>query len=109
MRLIKSVERLEAAGAARAAEPAPVQMCWTKHETRVDAEELGPGEYIACDVTIEGGGFICIRERVTRDERDLGKVYEGAGAGLRPRWVGDVTAIDGTLLSWELFAPGLGA
>lgn len=102
MRLVKQVARLEAAGAARALEmdPAPVELCWSEHEERVDAELLEPGEYIAVDIRIDeellGARVVTIKERVTLAPADLGFVSDAAG-----RRIGRVTAIDGSLISYE--------
>jgi hypothetical protein len=94
--LIKSVERLEASGAATAKAPARVGMCWTRHDERVDAAELARGEWIAADVYISPGDMWSICERVTEDEQDLGVVYEANG----PR-LGIVVALDGSLIRWR--------
>lgn len=94
-RLLKSVARLEAAGAAAAAEPGGVGMCWTSHEARVDANELEDGEYIAADVRIDGD-YWAISERVTLDTRDLGVVTDANGERL-----GIVVGLDGSLVTWR--------
>jgi hypothetical protein len=102
MRLIRQVAELEAAAAARAEEPAPIGVCWTTYEERVEARELEEGEYIAADMTrveeLAGTAVIRIRERVTLDVRDLGWVYDAEGAR-----IGRVVAVDGTLVSWKRF------
>jgi len=94
-RLLKSLARLEASGAAMAAEPAAIGMCWTSHEERVDAEDLEPGEYIAADVRIDGD-YWAITERVTLDTRDLGVVTDANGERL-----GFVVGMDGSLVTWR--------
>jgi hypothetical protein len=127
MRLLKQVQRLEAAhGAALAREedPRPVSLVWTVAEERVDANRLGPAEYIAVDVTRVGelgaGGVAAgvgddeefkpvdvggiwtqlIVERVTLDSWDLGNVFEGAGV-----LIGRVTSVDGRYIEWEPLSP----
>jgi len=109
MRLVKQVARLEtgAAGAALVrVDPAPVEVCWSKHELRIDYEDLAPGEYIAVDVRVddvigeEGSVAGCTRlvtitERVTRSEYDLGWVTDRDG-----RRIGRVNETDGSLISY---------
>jgi hypothetical protein len=107
MRLTRKVSRLEAgAAAARAEEPAAIGLIWTQQEKRIDADALAAGEYIACDLYYDeepgqfgaGGVPPTVRtvERVTVWESDLGKVYGPEGER-----IGRVTAIDGSMLTWE--------
>jgi len=106
MRLTRAVERLEASAAqAREAEPKGIGLVWTADDMRVEAEDLRPGEYIACDLVMreELDGAVSLgscRERVTADVADLGAVYDSSGAR-----IGRVTAIDGELVSWERLDP----
>jgi hypothetical protein len=96
MRLVKSVERLEAAAAGRAAAPGSIGMCWTRREERVDAYALQEGEYIAADVWIDDGDFWTIKERVTVNAADLGVVRNMSGGRL-----GYVVKLDGSLIQWR--------
>jgi hypothetical protein len=99
-RLIKSVERLEASGAALAKAPTRIGMCWTRTDERVDDSKVGFGQYIAADVYISAGDFWSICERITDDDQDLGIVYQANG----PR-LGIVVALDGSLIRWRPDAP----
>lgn len=101
MRLIKQLERIEAAAAAVAPDSGavPVGLAWSNCDARVDAAQLLPGEYIAADVHVlanacPGVEDWSILERITCDAGDLGFVYDGAGAR-----VGRVVAMDGSLLT----------
>jgi len=107
MRLVRQVRRLEGAAAARALEREPVQvgLAWTEAKDTVEAAGLVEGEYIACDIHVcdesqDGVTVIRTTERVTHDARDLGAVYLSEDSGTA---VGRVTAIDGTLITYELF------
>ena len=108
MRLISAVKRLEASAAARAKEvPAGVGLVWSVNEARVDPGDLVEGEYIACDIRMEGGApgadgapgptWWAVSERVTLDARDLG-VVSSAG-GLR---IGRVVELDGSMVTIEV-------
>ena len=104
MRLIKTVQRLEGAAAMALETEAPaIAVCWSRHDVRVDAATLLPGEYIAVDMRLgdelQGAQLVVLTERVTCDAGDLGRVYDSNGAV-----VGRVTEIDGSLLTYE-FAP----
>jgi hypothetical protein len=115
MRLIKRLDAIAAAAAEREAERvagADLAVCWSVREARVDDGDLEAGDYVACDVRYldEGAAALdalpvarrpvdftaqlSITERITRDERDLGFVYDAAG--LR---VGRVVAVDGSMLT----------
>ena len=92
MRLVKRLGKLEAGlSALPMGEPAAVGIAWSAGHERVEAEDLARGEYIACDVAIDGymcgdaeTGFgsvpqIRVSERVTTDPHDLGFVVNGNG------------------------------
>ncbi len=117
MRLLTSLKRLEAgAAAARATKPTPIGLVWTANETRIDPECLEPGEYIACDIRLEGrerpgldlpaldenGDVVeppswwSVEERPTFDAADLGIVRNCDGER-----VGRVVELDGTLVTIE--------
>jgi hypothetical protein len=96
---VKAVARLEASGAASALAPRRVGMCWTRHDERVEARSLAPGELIAADVYVDGD-YWSICERVTSDAADLGIVYRANG----PR-LGIVVALDGSRVRWRPDAP----
>lgn len=100
MKLLRQVERLEAAAAVRAVEPAAVSLVWSSDEVVVDLAQLRPGEYVATDVTIEerleGVSIWRTRERLTCDVRDLGNVYDVDG-----ELVGRIVAIDGPMVEWR--------
>jgi hypothetical protein len=87
-----------AAVAAAGPEPGGVGLAWSSADTRVDAAQLGIGEYIAADVhvlgALEGVEDWSIQERITRDSWDLGVVYDAGDVA-----VGRVVAIDASLLT----------
>ena len=105
--LVRAVERLESAAqrggsgrgcAGRAG--VDVGRC-----ARAEAAELGPGEYIACDLHLCGDGGEGVKlarsvKRVTRDVQDLGRVYDAAGEA-----IGRVTQLDGGLITWARWSP----
>ena len=138
-RLVKRLGAMEASAAARARRrerPEGQAVVWVDHEVRVDASALGPGEFIAADLTFpelnvphfrQGleseeaarlkmqpmppqedpraiGALIEVelRERVTLDSGDLGRVYDGTGAV-----VGRVVSIDPGLIVYEWPLGGL--
>jgi hypothetical protein len=115
MRLIKRLDAIAAAAAAREAERvagADLAVCWSVRESRVDDGDLEAGDYVACDVRyldegaaaldalpvgvrpIDFTALLSITERITRDERDLGYVYDAGGVR-----VGRVVAVDGSMLT----------
>ena len=105
MRLVR-LDRLERAAAAAeeaAARPVgDVGIVWTSSDGVLEPGELAVGEFVAFDITITDAGgasgtpTLRVAERATRDPRDLGVVYDAAGARL-----GYVVEVDGTLLSWR--------
>jgi len=111
VRLLRQVERLEAAGAARAAEPAPVGLVWTVQERRVEAADLEPGQYIAADVEIVGHvaevPLVRVTERITYDVADLGWIYRAEVDGEPLERIGRVVAVDGPMISSRMFAEPL--
>jgi hypothetical protein len=115
MRLIRRLDAIAAAAAEREAERvagADLAVCWSVRESRVDDGDLEAGDYVACDVRyldegaaaldalpvgvrpIDFTAQLSITERVTRDERDLGYVYDAGGVR-----VGRVVAVDGSMLT----------
>ena len=117
MRLIKRVDRMEAAAAAaREPEAGGVEVVWSDHENRIDARTLGAGEFVAVDVVrsgeflgaglgehgevLAGTELVRITERVTTDPRDLGWVLAADGE----QRIGEITRLDGALLEWEMYA-----
>jgi hypothetical protein len=119
VRLIKRLDAIAAAAAAREAERvagADLAVCWSVREARVDDGDLEAGDYVACDVRyldegaaaldalplgsparpVDFTALLSITERVTRDERDLGLVYDAAGVR-----VGRVVAVDGSMLTFR--------
>ena len=119
MRLIKRLDAMEERAAAAAAAERPsgkVMVCWSTREERVADGDLAPGDFVACDVhyldpqgperdvaryreeaTAEELEFTpCVRivERITRDARDLGVVYDETGVR-----VGVVVELDGSMLT----------
>ena len=107
MRLTARVEKL-ASAAARAKEPQTRELgiVWSTSDTRVDREQAKPGEYVAVDLyidepeTAEGcPALVRTIERFTRNERDLGVVFDAKGAR-----VGRIVAARGGVLRWELTA-----
>ena len=110
MRLIRQLQRLEASHAlAETAGPA-IGLAWSERDERVDVAQLEPGEYIAVDVHVLGEACPevdrwLVRERITRDSRDLGWVLDAAG-----EVVGRVAEISGSLLTLRYEAvPGAAA
>lgn len=107
MRLIGQVKRLEGAAAALEAQSGgAVGVVWTRHESRVYANELQDGEYIAVDVTItraesDKPAYWSIAERVTLDAGDLGRVFDASG-----ELMGRVVSIDPDLVRVDLAAGG---
>jgi hypothetical protein len=103
VRMIKRLDRLEEAAAAAEVAGAPIGICWSSYEgNRVDAAMLERGELIAADVTIDyvdgfGVPNILVEERVTRDEADVGWVYDR-----QHEKIGRVVEIEGTLLTWRM-------
>jgi hypothetical protein len=103
-RLLKRLERVEAAEAAEAVAGNAIGICWSSFEgNRVDASTLARGELIAADVTIDywdhmGVPNILVVERVTRDEADVGWVFDRQGEK-----IGRVVEIQGTLMMWRMF------
>lgn len=103
---------MEAAAAKRseAAERASVAIVWTEHEARVDAGTLEAGQYIAADIMLLGAPLgteqMRVRERVTSEFADLGRVYRGDNWS-RP--VGRVVRISGSLIHYELEEPAVEA
>lgn len=105
MRLLResALQRLEARAGSWSRAAAGIGIVWTRDESRVE-RELDPGEWIAVDmyrvlsVGRNGDQTWCVRvvERVTRDEWDLGWVYDAAGAV-----IGRVTESDGSMLTWR--------
>jgi hypothetical protein len=112
MRLVRRVENLETAASGAGAAPAVVPskfVCWTPRDVRADASQLAPGELLAVDVELEWSGalgrrLIFTRERITRDESDLGLVYEGGASA--EHVIGRLVAIDGDVLTWRYDAGG---
>jgi hypothetical protein len=113
MRLISSIRRLEAGAAlARERVPASVGLSWSRNEVTIDPEELGPGEYIACDIRVQAGVaggdraapdamadqpyWWTLTERVTCDPQDLGVVRDAEGER-----IGRVMELDGSMISIE--------
>ena len=103
MRLIKRLDAAEERAAAASAERTDqARICWSTAEERVSDLDLSPGDFVACDVHYEGEAGAagemppCLHlvERITRDERDLGVVYDPEGVR-----VGVVVALDGSLLT----------
>jgi len=118
VRLITSIKRLEAGAAvARERRPAAVGLSWSRNEARVDPEELGPGEYIACDISIRSGAGVGavpdamadqpywwnLAERVTLDPQDLGLVRDAEGER-----IGRVMELDGSMIAIEWDEPATG-
>lgn len=99
---MRQVQRLAADAGAAAAEEAElceVRLSWTDRVNRIEDVDIGPGQYVAMDVTIlqEVGDMRYTRtvERLTNESWDLGIVRDAEG-----QRIGVITRVDGNYYEW---------
>jgi hypothetical protein len=101
MTLLRAVGKLEAARAGAYSAPGTVGLVWSRDEVLFTGR-LEEGEFIARDMhvlelaTDSLPAMTQMVERVTRDENDLGWVYDAAGAVL-----GRVVELEDSLIRWR--------
>lgn len=116
MKLLKRLERAERRASEGAGETTKLGLLWcTLDGPGVVLGDLGPGEYCAQDLCIEGPcgeGAVMgwLRQRVTLDSEDVGNVYRLGGDGVRWRdVVGRVIEIRGPRVIYRFDRSDTGA
>jgi hypothetical protein len=109
MKLLKRVERAERRAAGAAGEAGKLGLLWcTLDGPAVVLADLGPGQYCAQDLCLEGpcgeGAVLgWLRQRVTLDGEDVGNVYRLGGDGVRWRdVVGRVLEVRGPRVIYQV-------